>query len=77
VSGIGTVINNTSGAFVQDNTSTSGLTESEKVKLIDLWKFQGLDPLNPKVITTTTINVDDIDIELTGDGINNTTVTRI
>lgn len=42
----------------------------------ELWKLQGLDGSNPMTVTKTQRTVDNITLDITGDGINTATVTR-
>lgn len=53
-----------------------GLTVEQDVKLTELHKLQGLDVNNPATTTQNAITVDDIEITITGDGINQTTLAR-
>ena len=49
----------------------------ELVKIEELHQLAGLDPLAPMTVTKTTRTAGDIELELTGDGKNTTTVTRV
>ena len=68
--GVGIVEDNSNGATV----NTTHLVKGQQIE--ELHKLQGLDPDNPLVITPTSRQVDDIDLEITGDGETSTTVTR-
>jgi hypothetical protein len=57
--------------------------DANSVKLLDintmveeLWKLQGLDPLNPMTVTTNSRTAGDINLDLTGNGETLTVVTR-
>lgn len=68
----------TFGAFVQalpDSVRAELLFEL--VKIEELHQLAGLDPLAPMTVTKTTRTAGDIELELTGDGKNTTTVTRV
>jgi hypothetical protein len=68
----GSLIANISGPM-----STTTLTAGTKDTEIDeLHKLQGLKEGSPMTVTPTSRTVDDIDLEITGDGENTTTVTR-
>jgi hypothetical protein len=68
--GVGIVEDNSNGATV----NTTHLVKGQQIE--ELHKLQGLDPDNPLVITPNSRQVDDIDLEITGDGETSTTVTR-
>lgn len=53
-----------------------GSKEVTPMLLDELHKVRGLDALNPSVITTSSIVSGDIEIAITGDGINTSTFTR-
>lgn len=64
-------------------SGSGGLTPGQDSKLTDifnkvneLWLMQGLDPNNPAVTRLTSIEVGNIEIEITGDQVTNTTLTR-
>ena len=63
---------NSGGAVV----AGSGLSEAQATQLIELWKRMGLDADNPLTSTTSQITVDDITIDVTGDGVTTSTATR-
>lgn len=53
-----------------------GLTPEQALQLEELHRIQGLDPNNPLYVTPSSRVSGSINLELTGDGINQTTVTR-
>ena len=44
--------------------------------ITEMWKLMGLDSNNPVTTTQTDTNVDDIELDITGDGITTSTITR-
>jgi hypothetical protein len=74
IGGMTQIIDNSVGTTVVTDRSVSDLTEA--VKIVELWQLQGLDVGNPMTVTQTKRTVDTIDLDLTGDGITTTTVTR-
>jgi hypothetical protein len=68
------LVNNSGGKIV----TGSGLSVAEQTQLRELHANEGLETGNPMTVTTTTRSTDDatIDLDLTGDGVTSTTVTR-
>lgn len=90
VDGGGDPFINTTGAFVvrinyqqpvQAISYTTGggggMSPSDSLKLDELHRLQGLKPGEPMTVTPTSRTVGDIELELTGDGVTSTTVSRI
>jgi hypothetical protein len=63
-------------SLTQQVSSGSGLSTEQAAMLSELWKRLGLDPANPLVATTDQITVDDIVINLSGDGVTTSTAAR-
>lgn len=61
--------------IVRENVG-SGLTAEEQMKLDELWRIRGLDPNRPLTITTTQETEGEIVLDISGDGITNSTMTR-
>ena len=57
-------------------TAGGSLTPTQSIQLEELYKLQGLDINFPMTVTPDLRTVDDIDLELTGDGETSTIVTR-
>lgn len=57
--------------------ASGGLSPEQIAMLTELWKLAGLDASNPMTVTTTSRTAGDIDLEITGDGVTTTTVTRL
>jgi hypothetical protein len=71
-----TVISTNSAGLIV--TGTSGLSAAQGTQLQELWQLQGLEVGNPVTNTTTSRQTDDatIDIDITGDGVTTSTVSR-
>jgi hypothetical protein len=68
------LVNNSGGKIV----TGSGLDAAQTAQLRELHANEGLETGNPMTVTTTNRSTDDttIDLDLTGDGVTSTTVTR-
>lgn len=63
---------------IREEMDTNSLKLAElQVKIDELHKIGGLDPLNPATTTTVDIIAGDINIDITGDGETSTTFTRV
>ena len=63
-------------SLTQQVVSGSGLSTAQSNQLDELWTLQGLDASNPLTVTPTSRVAGDIDQDITGDGLSNSTVTR-
>lgn len=72
-------VNTANSAGLQTVTVTENVLTPEQIaQLEELWRIRGLDPLNPMNANKNTgkITAGDIDITVTGDGVNEATFTR-
>ena len=67
---------NYNGVSVIPTNAGSALTPSDASKLDELWQMRGLDTDRPVTITPTLEQSTGIDIAVTGDGVNTSTLTR-
>jgi hypothetical protein len=75
VGGMTNLIDNSVGATVVTDRSIVDLTEA--IKLVEIHRLRGLDSGNPVTSTPTKITATDIEIDITGDGENDLTLTRV
>jgi hypothetical protein len=59
-----------------NSAGSGGIDPALVAKIVELWQLQGLDVDNPMTVTPTTRTTGTIDLEITGDGVTTTTVTR-
>lgn len=63
-------------SLTQAVSSGSGLSTEQAVMLDELWKLAGLDTDTPMTVTPTSRTAGTIDLDITGDGVTSSTVTR-
>lgn len=61
---------------IEIETGSSALTPEQELHLIELWRLAGLDITNPMTVTQNSRVAGDIDLAISGDGENTSTVTR-
>lgn len=55
---------------------SGGLSPTQVTMLTELWRIRGLDPANPVTVTTAQESAGSIVLDISGDGINTSTLTR-
>ena len=61
---------------VRTVSTGSGLSTEQATRLEELWRMRGLDPASPVTITPSNETSGAIDIEIGGDGVTSSTLTR-
>lgn len=76
IRGVGDVINNSTGSANVKDMTVNKLLNIMQVLVDEMHKLEGLSVNNPMTVTKTNRTVGGINQDITGDGINTTTVTR-